>query len=92
MTDTSGCQNTSRTVSVKAVVGDNIAVASVTAVWSVGGENGQVPMSKGDIFYEGFVGPVNNTGTLNIFVIAEDSSGNTSQSDTLNVTVNACLL
>ncbi|TFH33260.1 MAG: hypothetical protein E4G99_11675 [Anaerolineales bacterium] len=92
LTQGSGCSAYSRTTAVQATVTDNVGVDLVNANWSVGGESGQVTLVHvtGDIF-EGVVGPVNTTGTLNISVWARDEAGNSNSASAPGVTVQNCI-
>ena len=95
LTDGNGCPSYARTTIVEAHVvdtGSGSAIASVWALWSVGGESGQVPLSAiGGDYYQGAIGPVNTIGTLNITIYAQDMAGNRAQSGTLYVTVEYCV-
>jgi hypothetical protein len=92
LTDGSGCSTYSRTTTVQATVTDNVGVNTVTASWNVGGQSGQISLFRadGDIF-QGDVGPVNNTGTLNITVSAWDVAGNSNSASAPGVTVQNCI-
>lgn len=64
----------------------------MVAYWNIGGaESGQVSLQEGGLGYWASIGPVNTTGTMEIYMIAQDAAGNTAQSDTLYVTVNNCI-
>ena len=67
-------------------------ISSVVAYWNIGGaESGQVSMQKADLGYWAMIGPVHNTGTMTVYVVATDTSGNASQSSTMTVTVQDCI-
>jgi hypothetical protein len=87
-----GCPSHARTVTVATAVGDDGGLASVIAYWSIGGsESGQVPLALGELGYWATVGPVNNTGSLQIYIVATDTAGNSAQSQTFVITVNECI-
>lgn len=92
LTQGSGCTSYSRTTTIQATVTDNIGVNLVNASWNVGGESGQVPLTRvnGNIF-QGVVGPVNTIGTLNISVSAWDAAGNSNSTVAPGVTVQNCI-
>jgi len=92
LTQSGGCPAYSRTTTVQATVTDNVGVTLVNASWNVGGQSGQVSLVRvdGNIF-QGVIGPVNNTGTLNITVSAWDGAGNSSSAGAPSVTVQNCI-
>jgi len=92
LTESGGCSSYSRTTTVQATVTDNLTVTQVTASWNVGGQSGQASLNRvdGNIF-QGIIGPVNNTGTLNITVSARDGAGNTNSAVAPSVTVQNCI-
>ena len=92
LTESTGCAAYSRTTTVQATVTDNLAVNQVTASWNVGGQSAQVTMNRvdGNIF-QGVIGPVNNTGTLNITVSAWDGAGNSNSAGAPAVAVQNCI-
>ena len=93
LTDGSGCPGYARTTNVQTQVVDiGGAISKVWVTWSVGAENGNIDLSAmGSDTYQGMVGPVNTTGTLNIIVNAQDMAGNISHSSILTVNVQNCI-
>ncbi|TFG49929.1 MAG: hypothetical protein E4H33_01250 [Anaerolineales bacterium] len=92
LTQSGGCSAYSRTTTVQALISDNVNVQQATANWSIGGESGQISLTRtgGDNF-EGVVGPVNTIGNLIITVQARDGAGNTSSASAPAVTVQNCI-
>jgi hypothetical protein len=87
-----GCPSHARTVTVATAIGDDGGLGSVIAYWSIGGsESGQVTLALGELGYWATVGPVNNTGSMQIYIIATDTAGNSAQSQTFVITVNECI-
>lgn len=87
-----GCPSYERTTTIAAAVGDEGGLSSVVAYWSIsGGESGQVTLQEGQLGYYASIGPVTTTGTMEIYVVAIDNSGNAAQSSTVYVTVNQCI-
>jgi hypothetical protein len=78
------------TTTIAAAVGDDVALASVTAHWSLAGKSGQAGMSLGGLGYYTVLGPMSDEGTMSVYVVAVDTSGNSSTSSTMNVTVAYC--
>lgn len=92
LTQSGGCPTYSRTTTVQATVTDNVGVNLVSANWNVGGQSGQITLFRADgNIFEGDIGPVNNTGTLNITVSAWDVAGNSSSTIAPSVTVQNCI-
>ncbi|MFV1948558.1 MAG: Ig-like domain-containing protein [Anaerolineales bacterium] len=92
LTQSGGCPTYSRTTTVQAAVTDDVGVDLVTANWNVGGQSGQITLFRADgNIYQGDIGPVNNTGTLNITVTAWDEAGNSSSAGAPDVTVINCI-
>lgn len=90
LTAGTGCPGYERTVTVAAAVGDESGIGSVWATWSVGAESGQVTLTLGN-WYWATIGPVNTTGTMTIYVFAQDTVGNVAQAGPLYVNVQACI-
>jgi hypothetical protein len=86
-----GCDSSPHTASVRTMVTDDVGVTSVVARWSIGAESGEVTMThtSGD-YYEAVVGPVSETGTLSVVVVARDQAGNSRESWTVTTNVMAC--
>ncbi|MFV1948563.1 MAG: Ig-like domain-containing protein [Anaerolineales bacterium] len=92
LTDGTGCPGYDRTTTVAAVAADEIGLSYVKAFWNIGGsESGQVIMTEGGLGHWAIIGPVNTVGTMQVYFIAQDTSGNTAQSSTLYVTVQNCV-
>lgn len=92
LTEGGGCPGYERIFTVAAVIAEENGIDSVVAYWNIGGaESGQVSLQEGGLGYWASIGPVNTTGTMEIYMIAHDAAGNTAQSDTLYVTVNNCI-
>ncbi|MFB0537690.1 MAG: Ig-like domain-containing protein [Anaerolineae bacterium] len=93
LTEGPGCPGYERTVTVAAAVGDESGIGSVWATWSVGGENGQVTLTLGQLGYWAKIGPVHTTGTMTIYVFARDTVvGNPpAQAGPLYVNVQDCI-
>jgi len=92
LTEGAGCPSYERTTTIAAAVGDEGGLSSVVAYWSIsGGESGQVTLQEGQLGYYATIGPVTTTGTMAIYVLAIDNSGNAAQSSTVYVTVNQCI-
>ena len=88
--DETGLIDDEAEVGAAAAVGDDGGLSSGTAYWSLGGDSGEGPMSLGGLGYYAMIGPVNTAGTMQIYVVAVDTSGNSAQSNTLNITVEYC--
>lgn len=92
LTDSGGCPNYKRTVTVAAAIGDENGLSSVVAYWNIGAaESGQVNLQEGGLGYFAIIGPVKTTGTMNVYITARDTFGNITQSDVMYVTVNNCI-
>jgi uncharacterized protein YgiM (DUF1202 family) len=91
LTEGSGCPAYERTTTAAALVADENGLSSVVAYWNIGTENGQAAMQEGSMGHWTAIGPVNTAGTLEIYIIAQDTFGNIAQSDTLYVTVQDCV-
>jgi len=79
------------TLTIAAAVGDDVGLSSVTAQWSIGGdESGEVAMSLGGLGYWATIGPVHSEGTMRIRVVAVDTSGNSATSSAVGVGVEYC--
>jgi len=92
LTDSTGCPGYERTITAAALATDEGGLSSVKAYWNIGGsESGQVSMTEGSLGHWGIIGPVNTVGTMSVYFIAQDTSGNTAQSGTLYVTVQNCI-
>jgi hypothetical protein len=92
LTEGGGCPAYSRTATVAAAVGDEGGVKKVIAYWKIGNkENGQVNLVLGELGYYAFVGPVYNSGTMEIVVKAWDKAGNSAESKTIKITVQDCI-
>ena len=92
LTKGNGCQNYERRVTVAAAISDESGLSSVVAYWHIGAaENGQVNLQEGELGYWATIGPVNTTGTLEVYITAQDTFGNLNQSDVMYVTVNNCI-
>jgi hypothetical protein len=86
-----GCASYPRKVTIAAALGDDGGIGSVTAHWNIGGaESGQVAMGMGGLGYYSEIGPVNTAGTMQIYVIGRDTSGNSQTSQTVTVSVSDC--
>ena len=92
LTDGTGCPTYSRTVTLTALVSDDIGIASVVAQWTVGSLSGETVLtpSGGDAF-AGAIGPVTQVGTMSINLIARDASGASASSGPLTVNVQNCI-
>jgi len=92
LTDGTGCPGYERTTTVAALAADESGLSYIKAYWNIGGsESGQVSMTEGSLGHWGIIGPVNTVGTMQVYFIAQDTSGNTAQSGTLYVTVQNCV-
>ena len=92
LTEGGGCEAYPRNTVVTVAVSDNNLVDYVIAYWYLGGESGQVILDYVDGYsYEGTVGPVNTTGTMEIYIYAYDVAGNNSTVGPIYVTVNNCI-
>lgn len=92
LTDGNGCASYARTTTVTAVVSDASGISSVVAYWNIGGvESGQVSLQAGTSTYSANIGPVNTVGSLEIYILVQDSAGNSAQSGTLLVSVQSCV-
>ncbi|MFV2067800.1 MAG: hypothetical protein ACC645_12570, partial [Pirellulales bacterium] len=92
LTEGNGCPSYDRTTTVAASVGDEGGLSSVVAYWNIGAaESGQVSMTEGTLGYWAVIGPVNTTGTMEVYMIAQDTAGNAALSGTLYVTVQNCI-
>jgi len=92
LTEGGGCPNYERTVTVAAAIADENGLSSVVAYWNIGAtESGQVNLQEGNLGYWAVIGPVNTTGTMEVYITARDTFGNVAQSDLLYVTVNNCI-
>jgi hypothetical protein len=90
--DGPGCESYARTTSIGGTVNDEGGLSSVVAQWGVGSSSGEVPMSHtGGGSYLAVIGPVSETGTLTITVIATDNAGNTGSSAPATVQVQKCV-
>jgi hypothetical protein len=87
-----GCPSYPRTTAIGGTVNDEGGVSSIVAQWSIGSASGNVPMTHtGGGAYIAIIGPVNQTGTLSITVVASDTSGNTGISAPVTVQVQKCV-
>ncbi len=85
------CPGAPDTVSVGVVVQDESEVASVTASWVNGESSGEVQMTpEGESQWWAQVGPATSTGTLQIFIDAQDAFGNSARLP-LQVKVSVCI-
>jgi hypothetical protein len=92
LTEGTGCSSYSRTVTLGAVVDDDIGVASVVAQWTLGTLSGETTLvPAGGNTYSGSIGPVTQAGTMSIHLIARDTSGASAQSGPRTVTVQNCI-
>lgn len=92
LTDGTGCPGYERTITAAALAADEGGLNYVKAYWNIGGsESGQVSLTEGSLGHWGIIGPVNTVGTMQVYFIAQDTSGNTAQSGTLYVTVQNCI-
>jgi uncharacterized protein YraI len=86
------CPSPDSTTTIAASVADESGLSSVIAYWNIdGAENGQVTLSEGGLGYAATIGPVNNTGTMEVYITAWDTYGNVAQSDNLYVNVISCI-
>jgi uncharacterized protein YraI len=86
-TSDAGCASAAHTVRVAAAIGDDGGVRNVFAHWSLAGQAGDVTMPLGNLAYYADMGPFNTAGTMQIYVVATDNSGNFEVSGTISVTV-----
>ena len=87
-----GCESYARTTSIGGTVNDEGGLSSVVAQWSIGSSSGDVPMAHtGGGSYLAVIGPVSQTGTLTIIVVARDNGGNTGSSAPVTVQVLNCV-
>jgi hypothetical protein len=92
LTDGTGCPAYSRTVTLTAVVSDDVGVDSVVAQWTLGTLSGETTlMPAGGNTYSGSIGPVTQVGTMSINLIARDTSGASASSGTQTVNVQNCI-
>lgn len=92
LTEGGGCPSYERVFTVAAAIAEENDLSSVIAYWNINGaESGQSALSEGGLGYWASIGPVNTAGTLEIYMIAQDTAGNSAQSDSLYVTVNNCI-
>ena len=93
LTESTGCSSYARTSIIQAQVQDSGGdLSSVWANWSLAGDSGQIILTSiGGNNYQGTIGPVNNTGTINITIFAQDLAGNIGQSNPLTINVQNCV-
>lgn len=92
LTEGGGCPDHPRTTTAAAAVGDEGGVKKVTAYWKIGTiENGQVNLALGELGYYASIGPVFNAGTMEIYIKAWDTAGNSAQSQKIYITVQDCI-
>jgi hypothetical protein len=92
LTDGTGCPTYSRTVTLSAVVSDDIGLDSVVAQWTLGSLSGETTLlPSGGANYSGAIGPVTQVGTMSINLIARDTSGASAQAGPLTVNVQNCI-
>jgi hypothetical protein len=90
----SECPDSPNTVEVTYNLFDDSGIFDTAAEWEVGEQRGTAPVEMiDDQTFVAFVGPVDTTGTLIIFVEAKDNSGNFNfaRSKQINVEVVQCI-
>ena len=93
LTQGEGCPGSPRTATVTVVATDPSGIATATVFWNVSGDIGNAALGfAGSNTYQGQAGPVNQTGTMSLFVIVEDGAGNQTLTGVMNVTVQSCIL
>jgi hypothetical protein len=92
LTDGTGCPSYLRTVTLTAVVTDDLGIDSVVAQWTLGSLSGETTLlPAGGNTYSGAIGPVTQVGTMAINLIARDTSGAPASSGPLAVNVQNCI-
>jgi hypothetical protein len=92
LTPGGGCASDPRTTTVTVTVTDPGGIAHVTVFWNLAGDSGQAGLTNiGGNTWQGQAGPVSKTGTLNLFVNAEDLAGNDVLSSVYTVQVQNCI-
>ena len=86
------CPDYPGTTHVRVYVADDVGIDTVNAVWFVGKEEGETILeSVGVNMYMGEIGPVTETGELNIYFEAVDLSGRSTFSDGVIIPVHSCI-
>lgn len=86
------CPDSPNIVEVTYNLFDEGGISDTAAEWEVGEQRGTAPVEKiDDETYVAFVGPVDTTGPLIIFVEAKDNAQNFARSEQINVEVVKCI-
>jgi hypothetical protein len=86
------CPGSPNMVEVTYNLFDEGGIFDTAAEWEVGEQRGTAPVEKiDDETFVAFVGPVDTTGTLIIFVEAKDNAQNFTRSEQINVEVVKCI-